>query len=72
MSTKSAPFYWIECDEPGCESRTPGGYDDVMAYMDIGQVIDDAECSEWSIDHNETGKDYCPEHVPDIGPGDEA
>lgn len=65
MSTKSAPFFWIECDAEGCDWRCPGSdNEDCIAYVTASQAKDVAECSDWWLDYKGTGKDYCPEHKP--------
>jgi hypothetical protein len=48
MSIKSKPFYWLECDEPGCGVKsTEGGEFD--AWSDAHQAVDDADASDWLI-----------------------
>lgn len=64
MSTKSAPFYWIECDYDGCNERCPSDACEHLAYVTPGQAKDHANESDWSLNHNGTGKDYCLDHIP--------
>jgi hypothetical protein len=72
MSIKSAPYYWIECDQPDCgEKSTEGG--DHSAWSDINGAEEDAYNSDWGM---ADGKHYCPPHIPQpeeiefqVGPG---
>lgn len=65
MSMKSAPYYWLACDWPGCVAES-GDDDDYRAYSDVTSACDMAAYCDWrTID----GKDYCPRHWHD--PSDE-
>jgi hypothetical protein len=62
MSLKSAPYYWVECDDCGVKSTEGGEY---TAWDDAGTAEQDALDSEWI---QVAGKDYCYEcsvhHMP--------
>ena len=63
MSIKSAPYYWVECDN--CGERCD--YGDLAAYDDAEMAVDIALDSEW------TGKDdlqHCPA-CPPLDAGEE-
>ena len=61
MSLKSAPYYWIECDHPGCGARsTEGG--DYAAWADHGAAYDEATSRDWYCPSG--GPDLCEEHAP--------
>lgn len=61
MTVKSAPYYTIYCDFPGCGATPHDFGSEYGAWVDEGQALDEAECSEWAVD---TGKgDFCPNHV---------
>ena len=53
MSLKSAPYYWLECDDCG-EKSTEGG--DYTAWSDHGAAESDAEVSDWYV---EDGHHWC-------------
>ena len=59
MSTKSAPYYWLECDDCGVRSTEDGDY---MAWGTIGDAQDEAVNGEWAIGID--GKDYCDQCAP--------
>ena len=64
MSLKSAPYYWIECDHPGCGARsTEGG--DYAAWADHGAAYDEAVNEDWHVSPSGSG-DYCHHHAPDL------
>lgn len=58
MSLKSAPYYWVECDFPGCGERPD--YGDYAAWADSEFARDNLD--DWLLDVDGTGQDYCPEH----------
>lgn len=62
MTIKSSPYYWVECDEKGCDSRSPSEYDDYSAMGSKQDAIYYAEDCEWSF--NSVGKARCPDHMP--------
>jgi len=58
MSIQSKPYYWVVCDEPGCERKsTDGG--DYTAWSEEDHALDDADASEWLILDD---VHYCYEH----------
>lgn len=59
MSVNSAPYYWLECDFPGCgvHSTEEGEF---SAWVDSGQAREEAENSEWLCTDD---GDYCPTHI---------
>lgn len=59
MSIKSKPFYWLECDEPGCGNKSTDG-DEYDAWADESQAVDCAGNAEWLI---LDGKHYCDGHA---------
>lgn len=61
MPIKSAPYYWLECDNCGGLAD----YDDFSAWKDETSAIDQAE--EWTRDG---GKFHCP-MCPSLEPDDE-
>ena len=58
MSLRSAPYFWIECDN--CGSRCE--YGDFTAWSDADQAVDLAP--DWSC---EGGKHHCPDCPPLCG-----
>lgn len=57
MSLKSAPYYWVECDAPGCTERPE--YGDYSAWADESSAREYPY--DWVVDYN--GKDYCEAHT---------
>ncbi|QGJ93523.1 hypothetical protein SEA_MUFASA8_75 [Arthrobacter phage Mufasa8] len=70
MSLQQAPFYWLQCDHHGCDTKSTED-DEFAAYSDEASAREMAEGSEW---HHHNGKDYCPHHAdqhqPDTQPCD--
>jgi hypothetical protein len=60
MSVKSAPYYWLICDEPGCGAKSTEGQD-YSAWEDESQAVESADCSDWLILPD--GKHYCDQHA---------
>ena len=61
---QSAPYYWVTCDEPGCDARCPDH--EVTAWSDSDTAIDSAEESDWSCERGPlTWVTFCPAHRPD-------
>jgi hypothetical protein len=60
MSLKSAPYYWVVCDNCGerCE------YDEFSAWADPGYAVQGAIDGEWSAQGD---RHHCPEcpHIAD-------
>lgn len=58
MTVKSKPYYWVECDEPGC-GVTTGDLGDYSAWSDAGQAED-----MWRDGDNQEidGRHYCYDH----------
>jgi hypothetical protein len=54
MPIKSAPYYWLECDN--CGERAD--YDDFSAWKDLSMAIDRAE--EWTQDGEKFHCPMCP------------
>lgn len=52
---KSAPYYWIECDN--CGETCPAQYDEYSAWADEAQAIEIAMDLEWQMDDQH----LCPE-----------
>ena len=62
MTTESAPFYWLTCDNRGCAARSPDpGSDEHSAWVDESQARLYAEDSGWKL--NSHGKDLCAAHA---------
>jgi hypothetical protein len=57
MALKSAPYYWVECDNCGIRCD----YDDYAAWSDDGQAIDEAVTRDWS---HHGDRDHCPACPP--------
>jgi hypothetical protein len=59
MSIKSEPYYWVECDEPDCGTKsTEGGEHSAWSEEDV--AVQEAYDSDWFIDK---GKHYCEAHA---------
>jgi hypothetical protein len=56
MPLKSAPYYWVECDN--CGNRID--YGDFSALADDGQAVDGALDSEWTTDGDRWHCFNCP------------
>jgi hypothetical protein len=54
MSLKSAPYYWVVCDNCGARCE----YDEFSALENEGCAIDMALDSEWSM---QGGRHHCPD-----------
>ena len=54
MSIKSAPFYWLECNNCGTRAE----YDDFAAMSTQAEAIDMACDSEWSMQGE---RHHCPD-----------
>lgn len=67
MSIRSQPYYWIECDYPGCNASAQES-GDFAAWSDVDAAMEEASNSEWLI--IEGGGEYCEHHTVD-GPDDE-
>lgn len=71
MPVRSAPFYWVECDTPGCQSRCPEYDDENVAWSDREQAHIVAQDSEWQ--YAGQGVWRCPACAPlDAEDGDYA
>jgi hypothetical protein len=57
MTVKSAPYYWLECN--GCGVRAD--YGDFSAMEGVGEAIDLALDSEWSMQGD---RHHCPACPP--------
>ena len=58
MSLKSAPYYWVECDNCG----TRCDYGEFAAVYEAIEAEDLARDRDWSCEH---GKHHCP-HCPPL------
>jgi len=58
MTVKAKPFYWVECDGRDCKSRTPSVYEDISAWSERGDALDDASNQDWLV--TDAGEQYCP------------
>ena len=67
MSVHSKPFYWLVCDEPGCERKSTEGHE-FDAWADEDNALESAECRDWLIIGDEH---YCYEHGDAQNPQDE-
>lgn len=54
MSVKSAPYYWVECDNCGARCE----YGDFSAWADKSYAIDSAVDGDWYADGD---KHHCPD-----------
>ena len=59
MTLQSAPFYWVTCDAPDCDERSPSLDDEYAAWIAEDQAVDYATDCEW-LTH--AGKHYCEVH----------
>lgn len=59
MSVKSAPYYWLECDEPDCGNISTEG-SDYTAWSDLDGAIAEADGSDWLLLGD---KHYCDGHA---------
>lgn len=71
MGYVSAPFWWIVCDEPGCEVKSTTG--EYSAWGDQGEARDEALDSDWAettddlmfcSEHRNRACGECSKHVP--------
>lgn len=64
MPVKQAPFYWIECDHPGCDARCPHEMDEVAAWSDDDTARMMAEESDWRRVERPSARPLwmCPDH----------
>lgn len=59
MSTKSAPYYWLECDHEGCGVKsTENG--EFTAWSDESGAVEEATGSDWLV--TDDGEHYCSKH----------
>ena len=56
MPTVSAPYWWVECDCPGCDAREPDEDDDTAAWASRDQAQISAREQGWA---NDRGSWYC-------------
>ncbi len=61
MSIKSAPYYWVVCDDCG---RSPQDSSDYTAMSDQGSAIDNATDADYAIDGD---SHYCDDCAPKRG-----
>ena len=61
MSLKSAPYFWIECDDCGTKSTENSEH---SAWSDHGHARDEAINSDWYVEED---GDYCDECAPKRG-----
>jgi hypothetical protein len=74
VTTKSKPYYWIECDWPGCGESAQQG--DFSAWADAGAAEDEAINSDWTrgtiddeffcLDHLAIDQGDLDEGAPDV------
>ena len=57
MSVKSAPYYWLECDEPGCGAKSTESSEHT-AWSDLDGAIGQAEGADWQVEDGH----YCDIH----------
>lgn len=60
MSIRTSPYYWLECDAPGCGANSTEG-DDYTAYGTEEGAKEQAQDAEWKL--IEDGRHYCYEHA---------
>lgn len=63
MPLRSKPFYWIECDHPGCTARAPDKHDEFIAWADESTAEVMADEADWMLGRK--GNDFpylCPDH----------
>ncbi len=63
MSLKSAPFWWVICDDCGASAQESS---DVSAWMRQDVAVDEALAQDWWIadrHDDDRGKDYCDDCV---------
>ena len=60
MSVRSAPYYWLVCDEPNCTNRWPDY--EVNAYEQADVLDEGAKDSDWTVTGD--GRHFCREHFP--------
>jgi len=53
-------FYHLECDQKGCDARSPSVGYEVAAWSDPVDLINSAADEEWLI---KAGTHWCPDHV---------
>lgn len=61
MTIKSAPYFTIYCDFPGCGASPHDFGSEYGAWINAGQAADEAESSEWAV--TTPRGDFCPNHV---------
>lgn len=59
MSLQEKPYYWIECDYPGCHASS-SDHSDYSAWSDSGMATDLAIDSGW---YSDKLGDFCEQHV---------
>jgi len=57
---RSKPYYWITCDHPGCEERSPGSGYEYSAWSEPQDVITCAEEGDWQ---QQGDLWFCPDHA---------
>lgn len=62
MAIQSAPYYWVTCDEDGCDLKSTSGNFEVSAWDSESMALEDAEESDWWI--GKDGDHFCYKHVP--------
>jgi hypothetical protein len=64
MTVKSAPYYWLECDEPGCGIKSTENSEHT-AWSDEGYALDSAIDSDWLAvpGEDKVAKHYCEDHA---------
>lgn len=60
MSVKSAPYYWLECDHPGCGRKSTEGSDH-SAWSEIDGAEESARDYDWFVEQD--GVHFCEEHA---------
>lgn len=62
MAFASKPYYWLECEDPGCLGRFPSESDDANAWDDPELLTEIAAADEdWRISSDDTH--WCPIHA---------
>jgi hypothetical protein len=65
VTIQSKPFYWLECDEPGCGCSSTEG-SDYAAWAQVDGAEEEALASEWTFvaEPGERTLHYCRDHAP--------
>lgn len=62
MSVGSAPYFWLVCDQPGCDRKsTEGG--EFTAWSEEDQAVEEAFNIDWTITSD--GNHFCDLHHPE-------